>query len=186
MTFLENDPVALSLVVYLARIVDVSIGTVRTILMIRGYRLWASILSFFEILIWIAAAGAVIRDLSAWYVAVAYAAGFATGSSVGIWIERKLALGMELVRVLSTAPEVNVARQIRAAGHSVIELTGREDQGRSVEVLFVVTPRRRLAELLRVVASSDPSAVYTISDVKVHLPASITTLSGAQTFRRRK
>ncbi|MCA9319888.1 MAG: DUF2179 domain-containing protein, partial [Planctomycetes bacterium] len=91
MDFLHEYPALLALVIFLARIGDVSIGTLRTILVFRGRSIPAAVLGFFEVLIWITAAGQVIRNLDAWYLTIAYAGGFAMGNIVGIWLESKLA-----------------------------------------------------------------------------------------------
>lgn len=163
-----DDPVVLSACVFLARVLDVSLGTVRTILVFRAFRFRAAAIGFVEIMIWIGAAGAVLRDLSAWYVAVSYAGGFAAGNYAGIWLESKLAMGKEMVRIISANPGVTLAARLRRSGFSVTELDGRDDGGQPVELLFVVEERRRLPELLRLLESTDPEAIYTLSDVRRH------------------
>lgn len=184
MDFLADHPVLLSVAVFCARVVDVSLGTLRVILVFRAYRAAAALIGFVEVLLWILAAGAVLRDLSAWYVAVAYAAGFATGNYVGIWLESKLALGMELVRAVSKSPDVALATRLREEGFSVTELDGQDDHGTPVEVLLVVEERRRLPRLLRAIEAADPDAIYTRSDVKHHRALSPTR--DAQLFGKRK
>ncbi|MFN3242491.1 MAG: DUF2179 domain-containing protein [Planctomycetota bacterium] len=168
MDFLSDSPVLLSAVVFAARVVDVSLGTVRTILVIRAFRVRAALIGFVEILIWLMAASAVLRDLSQWYIAVAYAGGFAAGNYVGIWLETKLAMGMELVRMISSNHDVDLAAMLRDEGFSITELNGHDDDGKPVEVLLVVEERRRLPRLLRLIEGADPDAIYTISDVKRH------------------
>lgn len=170
MELIHDQPVLLSLAVFLARVADVSLGTVRTILVFRAYRFTAAIVGFFEVLIWIAAAGAVLSDLSAWYVAVAYALGFATGTYLGIWLDGKLGVGMEMVRVLSRRADVELARRLREDEYSVTEIAGQDDSGSPVEVLLIVAGRRKLPRLLRTIEAADPDAVWTISDVKRHRP----------------
>lgn len=171
MPILADSPVLLTIVVFLARIVDVSLGTVRSILVVRAYRVWAALIGFVEILIWVTAAAFVLRDLSAWYVAVAYAGGFAIGVYVGIWLEAKLAMGMEMVRAISFNPEIALARRLRQHHYSVTELDGQDDDGQPVEVLLVVEERRRLPHLLELIERTDPDTIYTISDIKQHRSA---------------
>jgi uncharacterized protein YebE (UPF0316 family) len=126
MDFISVDPWLLSGAIFLARILDVSLGTLRTILVFRSYPVFAALLGFLEVVIWIMAAGQVFRDLDRWYLVLAFAGGFAAGNVVGIWLESKLAVGMETVRAISTNRDIQLAQQLRAAGYSVIELAGAE------------------------------------------------------------
>lgn len=160
------DPWVLVVLIFLARVADVSLGTVRTILVFRGYRLLAAVLGFFEVLIWLLAAGQVLQDLSAWYYATAYAAGFAAGNAAGMWLEARLAMGSQLVRVVSASPEVRLARRLRAIGHSVVEIRGELDEDQPVEILFLVERRRAFGDLLETILAADPHALCTTTDVR--------------------
>jgi uncharacterized protein YebE (UPF0316 family) len=160
-------PWLLVVLIFLARVADVSIGTVRTILLFRGYRFLAAGLGFFEILIWLLAAGQVLQDLTAWPRAVAYAAGFAVGNIVGMGLEAWLAMGLQLLRVVSANPEVRLARRLRGLGHSVVAVEGRLEEDMPVEILFLVEKRRRFPSMLRSILDLDPSAVCTTTDVRV-------------------
>lgn len=162
--FLDNDAL-LVLAIFVARILDVSLGTVRTILVFRGRKYTAAVIGFVEILIWLVAAREVIHNLDTWYLAVAYAAGFAAGNVVGVHLESKLAIGEELVRAVSRDRSVDLAGELRRRGHAVVELEGRSDET-PVEVLLVVEKRRKIPALLRSIDATDPSAIYTITDVK--------------------
>ncbi len=166
MEFLQQQPWLLALGIFFARILDVSLGCVRTIQVIRGHRFLAAFIGFFEILVWIVAASQVIQNLDSWYLAVAYAAGFAAGNIAGIWLEERLAIGSELVRVISANREVSLAKHLREEGFSVLELAGRGDDRQPVEVLLVVEKRRRIPTLLRIIHAADPDALWTITDVK--------------------
>ncbi len=165
---LESLPWLLPALIFVARVVDVSLGTVRTILVLRGHPFYAAAIGFCEILVWVLAAAKVVQNLDQWHLAVAYAAGFAGGNVVGIWLEGKLALGQELVRILSEAPQVQLAEELRADGLHVLEVDGRGGPGIPVEVLFVITPRRRVPAILARVEALDPRAVCTTSDIKRH------------------
>ena len=90
MEWLHDQPALMFAAVFLARVLDVSIGTVRTITVVRGYRLLATVLGFFEVIIWVMAAGQVLTNLHHWYLVISWAGGFATGNAVGMWIEGKL------------------------------------------------------------------------------------------------
>ncbi len=166
MEFLEQNAWLLAIAIFFARVVDVSLGTVRTMLVVRGHRFLSAGIGFVEILIWIVAASQVVRNLESWYLAVAYAGGFAVGNVVGIWLEGKLAIGTELVRAISASPEVELARSLRKQEFEVLELDGHGGDDKPVEVLLVVERRRRVPQLLRLIREMDPLAVCTVSDVK--------------------
>ena len=164
--YLQIHPSILVLAIFLARVADVSLGTLRTIVVFKGHRLLAAALGFFEIMIWLHAAGQVIRNLDTWYLTVAYAAGFAAGNIVGSWLEAKLAIGHELVRILNLNPDVHMAGRLRDLGYQVTALSGFENVTQPVEVLLITERRRKVPQLLREVASIDPSALCTTNDIK--------------------
>jgi uncharacterized protein YebE (UPF0316 family) len=166
MDILLDQPALLGIAIFLARVLDVSLGTLRTIFVFRSYAALAALIGFVETLVWVLAASQVLQNLQDWYLAVAYAAGFATGNWVGMWLEAKLAVGSELVRAVSPNREVPLAASLREADYSVTELDGHGDDGKPVEVLLIVEKRRRLPQLLRLIDRVDPEAVYTVSDIK--------------------
>ena len=91
-----------------------------------------------------------------------------------------------LVRVISTAPDVAMAAQLRDGQFSVVEVDCRGDDGNPIEVLFVVEQRRRLPKLIQRIESTDPSAIYTITDVKVHRSSTASSLGVRRMFGGRK
>lgn len=166
--FLNDYPVLMAVAIFLARIVDVSIGTLRTILVIRSRRFFAAFCGFFEVLIWLLAAAQVFANLDTWYLAIAYAGGFAAGNIMGIWLESMLAIGSELVRAVSENRSVNLADELRKRGYSVTELPGEGDDGKPVEVLLIVQKRKKVPHLLADIAQIDPTAFWTTSDIRSH------------------
>ncbi|WP_228126559.1 DUF2179 domain-containing protein [Candidatus Marinarcus aquaticus] len=113
--FIIEYPYILALFIFLARVADVSLGTFRTIVIFRGYKLLASLIGFFEIIIWLIAAGQVFKNLDQWHLALSYSAGFATGIYVGMWIENRFAIGNELIRCISFNRDI-LAKKIRDEG----------------------------------------------------------------------
>jgi uncharacterized protein YebE (UPF0316 family) len=168
MTFLtELHPALLSLAIFFARIMDVSLGTVRTIVVFRGHRLLAAAIGFFEIIIWVVAAGQVLQNLDAWYLVVAYAGGFGAGNYIGIWMESKLAMGREMVSAISFRADGGLARLLRERGFRAIDVDADMGRGPPVDLVITVTRRRRVPELLQTILEADPEAQYSVSDIKM-------------------
>ena len=179
-----ESPWALAALIVVARVADVSIGTVRTISLFRGQRLLASVLGFFEVLIWLLAAAQVFQNLDRWYLGVAYAAGFGLGNYLGCWVEGKLAVGHELVRIVSMDPNVRIGETLEEHGYEVIELQGRNGSAAKADVVLAVEPRRRVPSLLRAVREADPEAVWTVSDVRRHVGAATPLVRHSARARR--
>jgi len=89
------------LMIMFARICDVTIGTFRIILVSRGERLYASLAGFVEVFIWVVAVSQVLTNFGGLINYIAYAAGFAIGNYIGITLERRLAMGMVVMRVIT-------------------------------------------------------------------------------------
>jgi uncharacterized protein YebE (UPF0316 family) len=121
--WLDAHPEVWPVFIFFARIADVSIGTFRTICVVRGMRILAPVLGFFEVAIWITAVSGALRYLGDhWYNVIAYAGGFATGNAVGMWIEERLAIGMQAIRLISSTRSAAVAAGLRLAGYAVTEI----------------------------------------------------------------
>ena len=162
----QQYPVLLAFGIFFARVCDVSLGTLRTIIVFRGHRLLAASIGFVEATIFILAVSQVIKNLDAWYLAIAYAGGFACGNYLGMVVESKLAMGKELLRVVSYRADIELADLLRRHGAPVIEMDGRRRNREPVTVLLVILPRKRVPEILAVVKAADPDAMFTITDVK--------------------
>lgn len=166
MDLIGINPWILGIAIFLARIVDVSLGTFRTIVVFRGYRALAAVIGFVEVAIWTVASAQVLANLSHWYLVIAYAGGFGAGNYVGIWLESKLAIGRELVRAISFKRDGQLAETLRAHGYKAIGLEGNAGPGQPCEVVLIVATRRKVRTLLRLIHQTDPDAVYSLSDVK--------------------
>lgn len=154
----------LALGIFCARIADQSFGTMRTISIFRGFKVLAAIFGFLEVLIWINVVAQVITNLDEWYLGVVYAAGFAAGSFVGMWIESRLAIGHQVVRVIAKR-EVNLANRLWELNYAVVEMEGKTKAG-EVDILFVAEKRKDVPKLLRKIHEIDKEAFFTVEDVK--------------------
>lgn len=151
------------LVIFGLRIIDVSFSTVRILLSVRNQRFVVPIIGFFEVLLWLLAAGNAIRHLeSGWHV-LGYAAGFSSGSMVGLWIEEKLAIGLGTMRIISRRTDAQLATNLRALGCGVTEFIGQGREGK-VDVVYTVVQRRAIRRVLDEVERLDPDAFVTVEE----------------------
>jgi len=154
----------LLIAIFLSRILDQTFGVLRTISIFRGYSVLAAMVGFIEVLIWINVAGQVIRNIDTWYLAVVYAAGFAAGNAVGLQIERRLALGHQMVRVISKRA-VSLANKLWERNFAVTEMEGHSKAG-PIDVVFVAEKRKNVPKLAKLITELDPDAVFTVEDIK--------------------
>ena len=165
MQVLVEYPYLLVPLIFLARVADVSLGTFRTIVVFRGHKILASFIGFFEIIIWLAAAAQVLTNIDQWYLALAYASGFAVGNYVGISIEHYFAIGDELVRCISFNRDV-LADKLREDGYRVVSFDGDMGKAHPVELLLIIEKRRNVPSLIQSIKKLDVTAIYSVSDVK--------------------
>ena len=151
---------ATGIVIFFARICDVSLGTMRTIVTVQGRTAIAFVLAVFEIIIWVLVAGAVITQVKeAPLLTIFYAFGFATGNVVGILVERKIAFGLIVFKVITKDKSKSLTDCLRQLGQAVTVFTGEGIHGPVYE-LYIVCRRRDLKQLIPIVRQQDPEAFY--------------------------
>lgn len=151
------------LVIFAFRIVDVSLATTRMLLAVRGQRVVVPIIGFFEVMIWLFAAGSAIQYLGSPLHVIGYASGFAAGNAVGLWVEEKLALGLATVRIISEHGGVEVADTLRDSGFGVTEFAGQGRHG-TVEVVYTVAKRADVKRILGMVDDWAPDSFVTVEE----------------------
>jgi uncharacterized protein YebE (UPF0316 family) len=157
--------VFLPLLIFFARICDVTLGTLRIIFISRGKRNLAPFLGFFEVLIWIVVIGQLVQNLHSITSYLAYAGGFATGNFVGLWLEDRLALGTYILRVMVSNGEEILTRRIHAAGFGVTRVDGQGAEG-PVKLIYTIVKRRHVAQVLSIIHEAAPNAFVTIEEVR--------------------
>ena len=149
-----------ALVIFGLRLADVPIGTLKTVLMVRGWRAWATLLGLLEVTIWLTAMGRVMGQLdNPWNIA-GYALGYTAGTWLGMWLESRLAFGTVEIHTISLARSGEVAAALRAAGHGVTQFQGYGQSG-PVCIVGTVAERKHLAGLLKTIRNVDPDAFVT-------------------------
>ena len=156
--------VILPILIFLSRIADVSIGTVRVILVSRRLKYLAPVAGFFEVLIWILVIGQIMQNLSSPVCYVAYAGGFATGNFIGILIAEKLSIGMVLVRVIFPKQANGLIDRLRERRYGVTSIDGQGADG-PVQIVFTIVPRREVQTVVDLVKESNPEAFYSVEEV---------------------
>jgi len=157
--------VILPLLIFLARISDVTLGTIRIILVARGKRNIAPVLGFFEVLIWIVMIGQLVQHLHSVTSYIGYAAGFAAGNFVGMWIEDRLAMGNVIMRIILPQGGAEVRHRLHEAGFGVTSLTGEGATG-PVMMVFSVVPRKKLMLAHQIIHEIAPRAFISVEDVR--------------------
>jgi uncharacterized protein YebE (UPF0316 family) len=159
-TMMDVNTLVTGFLIFVARIGDVSIGTVRTIVTVQGRSVLAFFLAIFELLIWITVASTVIHKMKDQPIlALFYAFGYATGNVAGIAVERKIALGITVLRVFTRTAGKQLTDRIRNMGQPVTIFRGEGMRG-PVDELYIACRRRHLKKMLDVVKEEDPDAFY--------------------------
>lgn len=168
-SFLTDSPaftwIILPLLIFFARIMDVSIGTLRLIFVSKGYKFYAPLLGFFEVVIWLLAIGQIMQHLDNFMCYIAYGLGFATGNFLGIYLDEKLSLGTVLIRVVpryDTSVLINHLRE-QNFGASAVDIEGMSGK---LKMIFTIVKRKDINDVMKIIREHNPHAFVTIEDVK--------------------
>ena len=167
-SFFDSDLfsyVLLPVLIFLARICDVSIGTMRIIFVSKGKKNIAPVLGFFEVLIWITAISKIMQNLDNYVNYIAYAGGFATGNLIGMIIEERLAMGILMVRVFANESGSELVSILNSSGYgaTVVDAHGAREK---VQLIYTIVNRTELDNVVNVINNFNPNAFYTIEDVR--------------------
>ena len=154
-----------ALLIFGLRLTDVPIGTLKTVLMVRGIRTWATLLGLLEVVLWLTAMGKVMGQLdNPWNIA-GYALGYSAGTWLGMWIENRLAFGSVEVHTISLTKSNELAESIRAAGYGVTQFQGYGESG-PVCIVGTTVERKHLDNLLKRIHDVDINAFITVDDAR--------------------
>lgn len=151
--------------IFLSRIVDVSFGTIRIVMVSKGQKIWAPILGFFEVFIWLVAISRIFQNLDNWTCYVAYAGGFACGNYIGLLIEEKLAVGIVKLQIITRKEASNLIENLTDAGYGI---THHHAQGANqrVSIIHSIIKRSEIKKVETIVKTTNPKAFYSVEDVK--------------------
>ena len=157
--------VVIPLLIFLGRITDVTIGTLRIIYVARGLRFLSALAGFFEVLIWLLAIRQIMANLDHWPNYFTYAAGFAVGNYIGISIENRIAIGSILIRIITRKDATDLEEHLRDRGYALTSVDALGEAG-PVKVLFLVVRRKTLETVVRIIKKFNPLAFYTVEDLR--------------------
>jgi uncharacterized protein YebE (UPF0316 family) len=157
--------VLLPLFIFLARVFDVTLGTMRIIFISRGKRYLAPILGFFEVFVWIIAVSQLVTNLSNIAGFLAYAAGFAAGNYAGMVLEDRLALGMLSVRIITVKEADDLARRLHEEGYGVTAIDALGATSR-VKVIYTIIKRKDLPQVVSIIKSLNPKAFFSVEEIR--------------------
>ncbi|HXK21952.1 MAG TPA: DUF5698 domain-containing protein [Myxococcota bacterium] len=151
-------------IIVLARIVDVSMDTMRTVAIVQGRRLFAAVLGFVQAVIFISVVAKVLLSVDHLAYVPAYGLGFALGTYFGIAIEERLAFGQQMA-LLFTRKGAELAKALIGIGYRVAQVHAHVEGG-EMTILYVESPRKRTRRLIRDVGAIDQGCFFVVNDVR--------------------
>jgi len=161
------DYLLLPFMIFLARICDVTIGTLRIVMISKGQKRLAPFLGFFEVLIWLVAIGRIMQNLDNWICYIFYAAGFATGNYIGMLLEEKLAVGISQIQIFAGHHAGRIVQSLKDAGYGTTQhpaIGGAT--GKTISIIYSIVRRSELDKVVDIVKAHDPDAFYAFADVR--------------------
>ena len=180
----ENALWVLPILIFLARVLDVSIGTLRIVFLSRGMKILAPICGFFEVLIWLVAISRIMDNLTSWIYYVAYAGGFAAGNYVGMYIETRLAMGLLSVTIITKKDAALLLQKLKAARFGLTQVGAQGVQG-TVQLIYLIIRRRDLPHVSKILHAHQPDAFSVVNDVRT-VAGGVFPLDAGKLERQRK
>jgi uncharacterized protein YebE (UPF0316 family) len=164
--------VLLPALIFFARIGEVTIGTLRIIFVSKSMRYLAPVMGFLEALIWLLAIGQIMQNLNDVACYAAYAIGFSAGNYIGIWFENRLAVGLALIRIMIQHDAEGMVAYLKKAGCSIATFHA-EGMSQPTKMLLTIVKRKEIDKVLESLKRRQPSAIYTIEDVRSASPQAL-------------
>jgi uncharacterized protein YebE (UPF0316 family) len=161
----EYGLIILPLLIFTAKILEVSLDTIRIVFISKGFMYLAPVVGFFEILIWLLAIGQIFQNLNNIVYYIAYAGGFAAGNFAGMYIENKLALGMVVIRVVTNREAGDLVNFLKAENYIATSFDA-EGHKEDVKVIYIIIDARDLDDLIKIIKRYSPNAFYSVENVK--------------------
>ena len=154
--------------IFFARIIDVTLGSIRTILMVKGKSIISAIIAFLEVLIWfVVAKEALVTTIDSVLIPIFYSAGYATGTLLGTYLSNNLINGVIGLQVITDKNNRKLIDKIRDEGFgiSIINLKNYYKQ-QEKEMLFIQLSKKRLKALIKIIKDIDSNAFIVMNETK--------------------
>jgi uncharacterized protein YebE (UPF0316 family) len=155
----------LPLFIFLARIMDMSLDTLRIIFVNRNLKYYAMISGFFEVLIWLMVIRQIFQQLNNPLCFIAYAAGFASGNFIGIMIENRISIGRVIIRIITGREADVLVDFLKSSGYGITVIDAEGTKG-SVKVIFTIVERSDITHIIEKIKRHNPQAFYSLEDVR--------------------
>lgn len=155
----------LPLIIFASRICDVTLGTIRHVMMARSQKKIAPVLGFFEVLIWIVVVSQVMQQAHSIPSYVAWAGGFAAGNYIGLLIEERIALGLQIIRIITHQECNELIHQLQSADHGTTVVDAHGAKG-PVKIILTVVRRKNIEPIISIIRKNNPDAFYSIEDIR--------------------
>lgn len=157
--------VLLPLIIFISRMTDVSLGTMRIIMISKGQRKIVPFIGFFEVLLWLIAISQIMQNLNNFVCYFAWAGGYASGSFLGLFIEEKLALGTQIVRLITNKDCDKFLEELKREKHGFTLVDGQGAMG-PVKIIFIAVERKNIKKLSGIIERFLPNSFYSIEDIR--------------------
>jgi uncharacterized protein YebE (UPF0316 family) len=154
------------LLILIARIIETSLETVRTIYIARGHANLAAYIGIVKTGIWLLSTGLVLTNLSDYWNLFAYLAGYGLGTLLGMEIEKMISLGHVIVRLITPDDPQPLIANLAGLGYGMTRIEGSGSFSHTVTIIFMIVPRHELGRLLEILSKNYPSILYTVEDVR--------------------
>ena len=174
--------IGLPLIIFVSRIGDVTLGTLRHVLTSRGHKNVSPILGFFEVFIWIIVVSQVMKQANNFACYVGWAGGFAMGNYIGLLIEERIALGMQIIRIISHQDCGEMITKLQVENHGITVVDAQGSKG-PVKIILTVAKRTNIENIIAIVKKYNPEAFYSIEDIR-DVNRGVFTKSNTSSLRR--
>lgn len=154
-----------ALFIFCLRLIDVSMGTVRILMAVRGRRLLAGLIGFLEVTIFLVAISQVVTNIGNWWNVIGYAGGFALGQIIGITIDKKIAIGLAEVNIVSMGMGTQIAEALRGDGYGATEFLG-AGHSSIVDMVRTVVRRKEVPSVVARATTLDDKAFITVQEMQ--------------------
>ncbi len=163
--FLEVYPWLTPIIIFVGRICDVTLGTLRIIFVSKGEKRKAPFVGFFEVFIWVIVISQIFSNSNNLVAYLAYAGGYAAGNFVGIMVENKIAIGFFLFRIYTKKNGTELTRLLNNNGLGSTYIKGKGAIS-EVSVIETVVSRKSEKKVIDLVNTFDTDAFYLIEDIR--------------------